>query len=652
MDPIARMVAAGAAGAGGGDPTYVDDVFSTFLYEGTGSSRSINNGIDLSGEGGLVWIKRRTFPSNTSGRNNLYDTERGATKAIFSNDSDVENTRSGGLTAFNSNGFTLGHFTDENGSGNATVSWTFRKAPGFFDVVTYTGNSTAGHTISHSLGSVPGMIIIKNTSNAEQWQVWHRSVTGNLELDNTGAANTSSVRVDSVTSTSFNLTSGWNTSNANGQTYVAYIFAHDDQSFGTNGDESIIKCGSYTGDDTGGNPEGNLQNLGFEPQWLLIKNTSRNSDPYTGWHIFDNMRGVTYGKGTSSPTGDDKWVYANKSTTEETDSIVNFTPVGFSVTNSGFGYNCGGDNYIYMAIRRPNKPPTDATEVFAVDTYGGILPNPPGFNAGFTVDMALTMETAAAHTKLSSRLTQGRRLFTGLTNAEDDNSTDVFDYQDGWNSSTAVTTDYISCMFRRAPGFFDVVSYTGTNLDRTVNHNLGVAPEFMIIKNRNENYNWVVYHEALGNGHQVRLPNSNAKYVTNDFNSTSPTSSVFTVGSTNTVNESNDCLIAYLFASLAGISKVGSYTGTGSNIDVDCGFTAGARFVLIKRTDSTGDWYVWDTLRGIVSGNDPYKLINTNDAQVTNTDYIDPLNAGFTVTSSAPTALNASGGEYMFLAIA
>ena len=95
-----------------------------------------------------------------------------------------------------------------------------------------------------------------------------------------------------------------------------------------------------------------------------------------------------------------------------------------------------------------------------------------------------------------------------------------------------------------------------------------------------------------------------------------------------------------------------NYSGTGSNVDVDCGFTAGARFVLIKRTDNTGDWYVWDSTRGIVSGNDPYLLMNSIAAEVTNTDYIDPLNAGFTVTSSAPAELNANGGTYLFLAIA
>ena len=95
-----------------------------------------------------------------------------------------------------------------------------------------------------------------------------------------------------------------------------------------------------------------------------------------------------------------------------------------------------------------------------------------------------------------------------------------------------------------------------------------------------------------------------------------------------------------------------SYTGTGADLNVDCGFSAGARFILIKRTDASGDWYVWDSARGIVAGNDPYLLLNSTAAEEPNTDYIDPLASGFTVTSSAPAALNASGGTYIFLAIA
>lgn len=127
---------------------------------------------------------------------------------------------------------------------------------------------------------------------------------------------------------------------------------------------------------------------------------------------------------------------------------------------------------------------------------------------------------------------------------------------------------------------------------------------------------------------------------------------MFTVGTSNAVNFSGGTYVAYLFATVPGVSKVGSYTGTGSNINVDCGFSAGARFVLIKRTDSTGDWYVWDTARGIVAGDDPWLLLNSNQAEITYNDFIDPYASGFTVTSTAPAALNASGGSYIFLAIA
>jgi hypothetical protein len=175
----------------------------------------------------------------------------------------------------------------------------------------------------------------------------------------------------------------------------------------------------------------------------------------------------------------------------------------------------------------------------------------------------------------------------------------------------------------------------------------------MIFKCRTNTNGWAVYHSYLGNT-KVIILQSNGTPITNSawFNNTTPTDSVFTVGSGSAVNQNTIPIISYHFASVSGISKVGSYSGTGSNVDVNCGFTSGARFVLVKRTDSTGDWYLWDSERGIVAGNDPYLFLNSTAAQVTSTDYIDPLSSGFTITSSAPAALNASGGTYIFLAIA
>ncbi len=255
--------------------TYVDDVFSTYLYTGTGSNLAINNGTDLSGEGGLVWTKARSDGYN----NALFDTERGVNNFIVGNNNNPQaNTGGNTLTAFNSNGFTLGADSTwyVNKAGTSYASWTFRKAPGFFDVVTYTGNGTAGRTVSHNLDSVPGMIIVRSTSTGNWW-VYHRSAAGTVfgttsagqvffQLDAQSAANDNIAWWNNTDATSTVFTVGNGSTNTNGETFVAYIFAHDAQKFGTDEDESIIKCGSYTG-----NSGSQTIDVGFEAQWVLIK---------------------------------------------------------------------------------------------------------------------------------------------------------------------------------------------------------------------------------------------------------------------------------------------------------------------------------------------------------------------------------------------
>ena len=222
-----------------------------------------------------------------------------------------------------------------------------------------------------------------------------------------------------------------------------------------------------------------------------------------------------------------------------------------------------------------------------------------------------------------------------------------------YNHTNKTGNNYVSWSFRKAPGFFDVVTWAGNATNgRTVAHDLGSVPEMIITKRTDGTGHWYTYHSGLANTQYVYLNAVNAVATGSMWGNTTPTSTVFTLGS-GQPNEIAQNYVGYLFATLSGISKVGSYSGTGSAVNVDCGFTNGARFVLIKRADSTGgDWYIWDTARGIAAGNDPYLVPNTDAAEVTNTDYIDPLSSGFTVTSSAPAALNASGGTYIFLAIA
>jgi hypothetical protein len=211
-------------------------------------------------------------------------------------------------------------------------------------------------------------------------------------------------------------------------------------------------------------------------------------------------------------------------------------------------------------------------------------------------------------------------------------------------------------MFRRAPGFFDVVCYTGdSTLGRAIPHNLAAVPELMIVKNRNDTENWVTYSAPTGNTTRMILNSAAASSTRAVWADTTPTSTNFYVGGSGVLGETNFSsytYVAYLFATCPGVSKVGSYTGTAATQTINCGFASGARFVLIKRTDSTGDWYVWDSARGIVAGDDPYLLLNSTAAEVTSTDYVDTAASGFELTATAPAAINASGGSYIFLAIA
>ena len=647
MSNLTRAMMMGAAGAASG-ATYVDDVFSTYLYDGTGgSAQTITNGIDLSGEGGLVWIKRRDAADHA-----LFDTVRGVDKVLFSNSALGSSDFGSSLTAFSSSGFSLGSNSTVN-YGNL-VSWSFRKAPGFFDVVSWTGNGTAGKTVAHSLGSVPGMIMVKCTSTGSTtWRVYHRSLgpTKAVFLDLTNAENTSIGHWNNTAPTSTQFTLGVsNDVNQNGDTYVAYVFAHDDQSFGTGGNESIIKCGTFTVPGTGLFDI----NLGFEPQFILYKQTSGGMGT-PNWYIHDTMRGLAQ---TAF-----KPLFANLNNSESlstTEGLLTVNPLGFKSTSSAT--NAG--DYIYIAIRRPNKPPEAATEVFDDVIYNGTAGVQNIVNSMLYTDLTwIKRRTSTDPPVITDRLRGGNK-YLRTDNAGNEATWESGDiikldkmYSFGLSGSSngyvnSGSQPYISWNFKRAPGFFDIVTYTGTGSNKTENHNLASTPEFIIVRRRSSTEDWTCYHSSLGNTKYITLNGASAAgTLSNGWNNTDPTSTNFTVGTHPRVNTSGQTYLAYLFATLPGISKVGGYSGSNSAQNIDCGFTNGARFVLIKRTDGTADWFVWDTARGISSGNDPYLKINQPEVEVTNTNYINPLNAGFIVNGNIGD-INTSGGSYIFLAIA
>ena len=634
------------------DATYIEDVFSTWLYASTsGTDNQIVNGIDLAGKGGMVWVKSR---STGSTNNYVLDTTRGSSLGN-SNELVTNSTaaQSSGpyldYMTFNSNGFTAKAVSGGGELGTNTyygnmVGWTFRKQPKFFDVVTYTGNGVAGRTVAHNLGSVPGFMVIKKTSaSGTGWACYHTSLgaTQYIFLNDTGAAATYSGAWQNTTPTStvFTLGAGGDV-NSNGATYVAYLFAHNAGGFGLTGTDNVISCGSYTGTGASYGPQ---VNLGFEPQFVMIKAASTTGS----WAMFDNMRGIQV-------SGPDQRLYADTSGAEATTggNGIEINATGFRA-NETFAYiNGSGQTYIYLAIRRgPMKTPTDGTSVFIPQS-----PNSSGsfpcVVTNFPVDMGIVKinKTAVGGNFISSRLTGQTFMYTDSTSAETADTSFQWDSSKGWLNLSGA--NLASWNFRRAPGFFDEVCYTGTGTFGATNHNLGVIPELVIYKKRSgtaQDWGVIQYLSSIS----YRFGNLNLSSAFTTYANDPSVAGLFSSTQfCKYYDTSGETYVAYLFASCPGVSKVGSYTGNGSTQTINCGFTGGARFVLIKRTDSTGDWYVYDTARGMTTLTDPYLLLNSTAAESATLGSVTSVTGGFSVNASILAAINANGGSYIFLAIA
>jgi hypothetical protein len=638
--------------AGNVNPSaFIENLFSTYVYSGTGATQTITNGINLSGKGGLVWTKIRSSADSHI----LADTVRGVQKDLNSNSTAGQQANLFTIQSFLSNGYTVAQDSGTGASGQTYVSWTFQEQAKFFDIVTYTGNGAASRSISHALGSKPGFVVIKRTDSTGNWFVaawvgttfWVGLDSSPFALNSSNGYNTPNGAA--ATSTTFDpnevtISSSYgvtpSNANINGATYVAYLWATNAGGFGTSGSDNVISCGSvsYT----------NVQtdvNLGYEPQWIMWKKASGSGS----WWMFDTIRGLVVDGGSGT---EDRALYAELTNAESGTYGIDPTATGFQLS-AGWGT---GD-YIYIAIRRgPMAVPTVGTTVFSpqVQTITGGANNVMASNSNFPIDWLPTRQSGVVSDWYqTSRLTNN--YMSPNTTAAEAAYTYGFDKMSGVGGGTYGWNPYttVSYAFKRAPNFFDVVCYRGTGSNTNFSHNLGVVPEMIITKRRSNTGPWVVYTATTGNTDYLQLYTNDAVQTnTGYYNSTTPTASVFTLGTSTSTNANANNFIAYLFATCPGVSKVGSYTGTGALQTVNCGFTSGARFVLIKRTDSTGDWWLYNSASGISSGNDPYLLVNSTAVEVTGTNYVDTDTTGFKVTAAAPAGLNANGGTYIFLAIA
>ncbi len=659
MSTAQKLIA--ATSGTGSDELYVDDVFSTTIYTGTGSALTITNNIDLDSEGGLVWTKRR----NASNSHWFLDSVRGGSNILRSNTTEAQFTSSNlEITSFNSAGYTLGTASDINSTGGNDVSWTFRKAPKFFDIVTYTGDGSSSNSIAHNLGGMPGFIVIKRTDSTSDWHCVIRyedtnymggGAANSFALNNTAFVNNGvSPSNRGITTTHFDAAKTYggvgsfdvSKTNVSSATYVAYLWAHNDSDgeYGSGGDQDIIKCGGVSTDGSGAV----AVTLGFEPQWILLKNASAGEN----WQITDAVRGMPVG-------GADFLLLPNSSAAESTYDDIDPNGTGFNIK----GLNAS-QIYTYVAIRRPMKVPEVGTTVFMPSAYrSGTRPSAATVTtAGFSPDLYATQAISGVYNVFFDKVRGvGKRLRSDGNNSESTDATNWLRSFDatgvtlGGDSGAAIVNyngfSYRDLFFRRAAGFFDIQAWAGDNAaPRNISHSLGVAPELIILKNRSASGGgavWVVGVASLGSD-EGALNSDNGFAGYNNITTYSTTTFTLLNGAEE-INKSGNNYIAYLFATADGVSKVGTYTGNGSSLTIDCGFSNGARFVMTKRTDAAGHWNVFDTARTFDE-----RLEWDTSAAEANGDWLDADNSGFVAkyVANNTSDSNISGAEYMFLAIA
>jgi len=736
MDPITHKLVPGAAGFIPNQ--YVNDVFSIDTWFGNGSGAStpankkITNGINMAGKGGMVLNFQRGNVQQGSYYKGFSDTDIGVGKRFWPlSNTNALGTQADAMQSFDSDGWTMGQNMYMNeGNGNNTNSsqngaYTFRKCPGFFDMVTFTtgdgSNKQANRRISHSLKCKVGFMILKNQDSTQDYYVFNCKQQGGgandyaklNQTDNWTGSSDFWGPQGSDTTNDFGLNENavWWIANC---TYSVYLWADGDDPnaaiFGENSNASIVKQVH------GGGGSNAFTDIGWEPQMLLIKNEG------SDWCWFDSLRGTAF-----QSSGDSFAPYYGACTFSNSDSSQESAGYGIGFNDKGWYNSTFGGNCTCLAIRRPDadcgrwaKTPAEclhihkgaepSTENFNLNTIVDASNNPTGFGIH---DMEISARRYGGTTNWynTNRMMSGSsnpdggvstannsagfsRYYLSTTNSAylsqqeaslrnirtDLNSELIgpphirgaYIPPDGWgNNSAGAGQNAVFYMFKRQPGFFDMIKYVGYN-NRPTTHKLGVIPDLVIVKSLTNNSSssygnyWGVWSKAAADANiGASSPTLNYHAWFNHVNSvqaqgfnlwsTVPTATTLDIA-TGHPNDSGVSHMMYLFANREGISKFGIYTGLGSGNVVtvnDVGFSP--RLLMIKNLTTSGGqdyWFVYDTKRGFTSSNNPYLILNEQNSEVTGTDYVDPLSNGFQLTNTAIDNFNRNGDKFLYLAFA
>ena len=426
--------------------------------------------------------------------------------------------------------------------------------------------------------------------------------------------------------------------------------------FGEEGDQNIVKCGTYKGNGTANSL---FIDCGWEPQWLLIKK----ADEAENWLMLDCMRGIANRGGNVG----DKYITANQLNAEADYDFISLTPTGFKLTVVEGHTNTANKNYVYVAIRRPDgyagKPAEAGTDVFAMDGTSNGTNVFPQFTSGFAVDFSLTRNPTSGGTwdswHTGARLLRTMYQLMATNNQWSAGGNFLYDYNDGifignWGN-------YMSWMWKRHAGFDVVVTGPGKGTGQNIRHSLGKVPEMIWTKkkdtsnwpgNSNDNYvldNWFVWHKDYHAEDAVGYLNTDGGGGLGVVNNLVGGANSVSVGFHSNITYTNDENIMMFFASIDGICKVGSYTGANSQQTITTGFQP--RFVIIKSTSASRNWVMLDTVRGWAAGNDQELNINKIDAQGNSYDFGAPTATGFTVNYfGGSDDVNVSGKSYIYYA--
>lgn len=435
-------------------------------------------------------------------------------------------------------------------------------------------------------------------------------------------------------------------------------------SFGEDADQGVVNCGFYYGT---GNGDGPNVSIGWQPQWLLIKNTQYSN---TNWCMFDTARGI------NAVQKNDAKIIANDVNSEvNNQDWLELSAEGFKIRNNDDEVNRDGQVYAFVAIRaadaKVGKPPELGTDAFSIargadsgasdwNTYcplgtfqshnfysssQGALPN----GKQNTVDFSLHKNiTSGDNWMITDRWRSTRYNVTNSNAASADNTNFAWDSQYG--AHTGWDQNDIGYLWTRNAGA-DVVHYRGDYVGyskRAIKHSLGQKPQLILIKRGDDTKQWQAYVEARGANYFFDdLANSAISSGATRFAGTEPTAEEFYIGSSENINFNNGDFVAYLFAGIDKISKFGTYTGNGSTTGptITTGFKP--RWVLTKSVGDSeaGNWGITDSQRGtnmrIWMGN--------NAAQSNIGTIMNFTDTGFQIKTT-DAMFNTSGFTYMYYA--